>query len=133
MSDSRFRIHALNKEGFHVEIEGIYPEAYDLTIGRLTDPDFGFGPYITTVTTTNAAGATTTELVDPSIACQFCGKAVTGTPKIGNNGPYTAQQVAQSRATKMGKLGKEEKPVCGNCWNKAGWKQKWDVFYNSNS
>jgi len=127
-----FTIHALNKEGFHVELTGTYPEEYDLTVGRLIDPDYGFGPYVGPAATTAPAGGTT-EAVDPALACQFCGKGVTGTPKIGSNGPYTAAEVARSRANKMEKLGKEAKPVCGNCWNKAGWKQKWDAFYNSNS
>ena len=122
-------IHAINSEGFHVEFHAEDDAEYTHLNAKLSDPDLGYKPTGGTATPTVQADPS----VPASLACQFCGKAVTGTPKIGNNGPYTAEQVSTSRSNKMEKMGKKAGPVCGNCWNKAGHKQAWDAWYSANS
>lgn len=125
-----FTVKATNKEGFPVEIKGEWPDDYVGLLARLTDPDLG---WVAGKTVTASSGAAESGDVPESIQCQFNpAHKVQGTPKIGNNGPYSAEAVAKSRAEKMGKMGKKALPVCGDCWNKGGHKSDWDVYYTSN-
>lgn len=134
-----FEVSALNKEGFPVKITGEWPTDYTGLMARLTDDDLGWGPLIVTAPKglpTQAGGAEAGAEVPENIRCQFNpNHAVKGTPKIPgtNRGPYSAEQVAASRAEKMGKMGKPALPVCGDCWNKGGHKANWDAYYSAHS
>jgi hypothetical protein len=123
-----FNIQALNKEGFVVEFSGDFLTEYTPTLSMLTDPDFGYVPAqvsVKEVQPTRGGG------VAGPLSCQFCGKDVKAVTY--GNKDYTAEYTANSRAEKMGKMGRgEAKPVCGDCWTSGGHNKAWDKYYAAN-
>lgn len=124
-----FSVKAVTKEGFPVEFSGDFNEFTHVT-SMLTDPDFGYAP--PTVVPPAHSGTTTSAVPGTRgpLSCQFCGKDVKPV-KYGNKN-FTAEEVAASRAKKMGQMGRGEAlPVCGDCWTSGGHNKAWDAYYEA--